>query len=629
MTRLYSYPSLLAAAILSVSLPLSTPAAAQRYLFDHLFGGGRQPAPGPEQPSYPAPPAPPPAAAPKVTGPQYYTYKVDPLVRVDFSRLSKPASAGADPQITNSVTTLANQPDAETMPASGAGAFDESLDALAGYELLAEKQIAGALLAYYAKAHDFIWLADGHPNAGAEAVMAVLGDAAAEGLDPADYAVAMPQSGSKEEAARFEMALSARILRYVRDAQQGRVNPNRISGYHDFAEKPLAWVDVLENIKAAPDAAAYLEGWHPRNPAYGALKAELASLRASAENEIVIDPKTVVKPGETNPEFGKILQAIQRDMVEAYRIEFGALIEQYAGTDVYVPELVPAIKAMQKLRGLTADGVIGPRTVAALVGDSKAAKIDKVRVAMEQLRWLPSQFAPRHVFINVPAFRANYVEDGEDKLSMRTVVGTRATQTFFFQDEIEYVEFNPYWGIPRSILVNKYLPKLYQDPGYLDAIGYEVTDGRGQRIPSAAIDWPRYGANPPFDVRQPPGPKNSLGAMKIMFPNEHAIYMHDTPEKHLFERESRALSNGCVRLQDPRAMAAAVLGWDRAQVDARIAGGQNNRADLSQKIPVYVTYFTAWPNKAGGVDYMPDVYDRDPHVLAAMEKIGAVRSPAG
>ena len=135
---------------------------------------------------------------------------------------------------------------------------------------------------------------------------------------------------------------------------------------------------------------------------------------------------------------------------------------------------------------------------------------------------------------------------------MRAIVGDKRTQTYFFQDRIEYVEFHPYWGVPKSILVNKYLPKLINDPSYLDRSGFEVTDSRGRKISSSAINWAAYGADIPFDVRQLPGSSNALGELKIMFPNKHAIYMHDTPDKHLFERDNRALSNGDIYDRDEK-----------------------------------------------------------------------------
>jgi len=207
------------------------------------------------------------------------------------------------------------------------------------------------------------------------------------------------------------------------------------------------------------------------------------------------------------------------------------------------------------------------------------------------------------------------------------VVGKPSNQTSFFHDEIEYVEFNPYWGVPRSILINEMLPRLRNDPGYLDRAGYQVTDSRGRRVSSSSIDWGRYGANIPFDVRQEPSERNALGELKIMFPNKHAIYMHDTPAKNLFSRDMRAYSHGCVRLQDPRAMAAAVMGWDESQIVERLKKG-HNQVELPSKIPVYVTYFTAWPDAEGKVAYYPDVYGRDNRVETAMEKTSDMRAPS-
>ncbi|MBX3530812.1 MAG: L,D-transpeptidase family protein [Rhizobiaceae bacterium] len=613
------------AAALCGSLPVGD--ASAQYLFERLFNEDRQQ----RQMEPAAPVAPPPA--PKVAAPQYYTYKVDALVRVDFGAIAAvPARPSGGRAATHSVTLASAQPGPNVVTLSDAAPADPARDAfvaaisgLAGTELFAEKDIAEALVAYYRTSPGFIWSSGGAANHRAQAAQEVLGEAAKHGLVADDYAVA-PLAGP-EDAARFEMAMSARVLRYVRDATRGRIDPNRLSGYHDFAPKPVDYAHALEVLSDAFAVRTYLEGFHPQTPEYAALVKELASLRASQENAIVVDPKLVLKPGESSPDFPKILQLIQRDADSAFLAEHGPTIVLAGGSELYSDDLVPVIKAAQAARGLTADGVIGPRTVAAIAGDSKADRVSKVEVAMEQMRWLPQKLASRHVFINVPEFRATYVEDGADKLTMRTVVGTPRTQTFFFQDEIEYVEFHPYWGIPRSILVNKYLPKLYEDPSYLDRIGYEVTDGRGQRVSSSSIAWTSYGANIPFDVRQPPGPKNSLGEMKIMFPNKHAIYMHDTPEKHLFAKDSRAYSNGCVRLQDPRAMAAAVLGWSREQVEQRLKG-EHGQVDLAAKVPVYVVYFTAWPKADGTVNYSPDVYGRDEFVLKAMARTAEVREPA-
>lgn len=622
------------AAIAALAIP-GVPDASAQSLFERIFGGGIR-----ERRVLDEQPTPPPA--PKVSAPSYYTYKADPLVAVNFKALV--AAHARQPQASVAVTGSVQLASAEAGGIALAGGapeaarpnetFADAIASLGKIELYAEKDIAEAIVAHYATRTDFAWVKNGAPSPRALTALEVLGEAASHGLAVEDYAVSLPDTASfntdetVRELARFEVTLTARVLRYVRDAHRGRVDPNRLSGYHDFAQKPLDYAAVLDAIdKDVIAPRAYLQLWHPQNQAYAALRSELEMLRGSMENAIVVAPDTFLRPGQSSPEFAKILQLIERDADAAFLAEHGAALTAAAGTEAYSQELVPLIKAAQQARGLKPDGVIGPRTVAAIAGNSKADRVSKVLVAMEQLRWLPSRLGERHVLINVPEFKARYVEGGEEKLAMRTVVGKTATQTFFFQDEIEYVEFHPYWGIPRSILVNKYLPKLYQDPGYLDRIGYEITDARGRQISSSSINWPAHGANIPYDVRQPPGPKNSLGEMKIMFPNRHAIYMHDTPDKYLFDKESRAYSNGCVRLQDPRGMAAAVLGWSRDEVATRLKGA-HGQVDLTEKVPVYVVYFTAWPQADGAVGYSPDVYGRDAYVEKAMRRVDEVRAPS-
>jgi murein L,D-transpeptidase YcbB/YkuD len=160
------------------------------------------------------------------------------------------------------------------------------------------------------------------------------------------------------------------------------------------------------------------------------------------------------------------------------------------------------------------------------------------------------------------------------------------------------------------------LPKLRADPNYLDRMGYEVAVN-GRAVPSSSVDW--YGSTANVSVRQPPSGDNALGELKILFPNSHAIYMHDTPQRSFFKRDMRALSHGCVRLADPRAMAAAVLNTTVDDVAKQIASGQNKAVSVPQRIPIYIAYFTAWPNKDGNVEYFNDVYDRDTYTMKAFD----------
>ena len=611
----------IAAALAAAS---AQPAEAQGF-FERLFGGGgggfRQGRPV-DRNGYPTrlkrSTAGEGAARVKISAPSYYTYKADPLVAVDFAKLAATLTpAGAEPSLT------------------GAAFRDAFRDGLPGVSVEADPAVAKALVDYYAAHPDFIWVSGLSANGRAREALGVLGASAADGLDPIDYQVAVPQpafdlgdtAGRLRQLARFEMALSAKVLRYARDAHGGRVDPNRLSGYYDFPAKALDLPGVLAGLAGTQDVAAALAALHPQSPEYRALRAELETLSASAENEIVVDPKLLLKPGEISPELPKVLSLIARSLAdEPTPGEHAELLKRLGTSELYFPELVPVVKAAQERAGLKPDGVIGPRTVKAIAGTSKADRLAKVRLALEELRWLPSDLGATRVFINQPAFTASFVEDGVEKLNMRAVIGKPSNQTSFFYDEIEQVDYNPYWGVPQSILVNEMLPRLRRDPGYLDRSGYEVTDSRGRRIPSSAIAWGQYGAKVPFSVRQAPSEANALGELKILFPNKHAIYMHDTPQKELFDRDMRAFSHGCVRLQQPREMAAAVLGTSVDHIRDMLARGHSSEK-VTTRIPVYVAYFTAWPDAAGNVQFFDDVYGRDERLTEALTRTSAVRHP--
>ncbi|MEM6462094.1 MAG: L,D-transpeptidase family protein [Pseudomonadota bacterium] len=517
-------------------------------------------------------------------------------------------------------------------------AFDRSRVYLDGFAIRTLPEVGDAIKAYYKADADFIWVSGDQPNERARTAMKVMAAADEVGLSASDYRVDMPTGNidaadaesRKRALMQFEMNMSAAALSYVLDATRGRINPNKLSGYHDFKRKEVDLASALENMAVTDGAGDYLRVSNPGNPQFQAIMDELAELRrAEAEDHIEIAEGTFLKVGRSSPEVGKVVAAIRKRGSDALLVEHGLTLVDYDtnGGDLYTQELAEMVRQFQRENDLAPDGIVGKMTIAKLSGMSNETKIDKLVLAMERLRWLPRDLGARHVFINQPAYRATYVEDGKDAISMRAIVGKTSNQTSFFQDEIETVEFNPYWGVPRSIIINEMLPKLRRDPGYLDKLGYELTDRRGRRVSSRNVNW--YAVGPksvPVDVRQPPGRKNALGELKILFPNEHAIYMHDTPTKNLFERDSRAFSHGCVRLHDPRGMAAAVLGKSREHVAQQIAQGRNLAEPVEQKIPVYVSYFTAWPNDDGSVGYFADMYGRDKHLDKAIARTEEVRA---
>ena len=420
--------------------------------------------------------------------------------------------------------------------------------------------------------------------------------------------------------------MSVAVLRYAMDAKFGTINPNRLSGYHDFPVHNAKAPDIFEAVLNNGLPARTLVSMHPANDKFLALKNELESISQTEEDVIDLPSKVLIRPGMTHEAFPLFVEAIKKRGSQDLLGAHAEFLSAYAGEQIYSRDAVKFIKDYQREAGLGADGVIGPKTSRRLAGLAAGSKIDQVTLAMERMRWLPHELGARHVFINQPEYRARYVQNGAEILSMKAVVGKRSNQTNFFYDEIEHVVYNPYWGVPRSIIVNEFAAKSIANPGYLDQRGYEVTTFGGRRLSSASIDWGSIGSNPNFAVRQPPGSRNALGKVKIMFPNKHSIYMHDTPAKHLFKRSSRAFSHGCVRLHNPQAMAAAVLGKSKAHISSMISTGKNQTENLRSKVPVYVAYFTAWPQQDGSVKYFSDMYGRDAHLMKAIKATQKARS---
>ncbi|MDD9909213.1 MAG: L,D-transpeptidase family protein [Ahrensia sp.] len=498
-------------------------------------------------------------------------------------------------------------------------------------KLRARPDLAKALVAHYRSEPQFIWIEpDGTVNARGQDVLDALSEAEAYGLQASDYLVPSESGDPLRSAMHREFAITLAALRYMSDARHGIADPNKISIYHDFKGLKANHARNMARLAASQTPGDVMLAAHPKGPSFDALKRELAQLREGAANQPVpirIRKGTFIKPGIQHDEVPNIVEAIKRKASTELLERHAEVLAQDHMIGEYSPQLVELVRDFQRENRLGADGIVGKRTIAKLVDEQPQNRIEKVLLAMERLRWHPDRLATTRVFINQPAYRAYYFRNGVQKVAMNTVVGKPSNQTNFFYDEIEYVEFNPYWGIPRSILVNEMLPKLRSNPAYFDNLGYEVSNGR-RRIASASVDWWSVGADFPFDVRQPPGKKNALGELKIMFPNKHSIYMHDTPAKRLFSHDKRAYSHGCVRLADPRLMAAAVLGTSVDDIGSRIADGQNKQQTLASRVPVYVSYYTAWPDKAGNVQYFSDIYGRDNALSKALAKERQARAEA-
>ena len=560
-----------------------------------------------------------------VKSPQYRSYVPD---------MPKPISLAKVCQFKVASNTAAEPAPA---PVTAEPSFAAACAAEPALTLRVLPQVGAALNDYYSSHPKFLWVDNDTVNDEARAVMAALALSDRYGLNSANYHVALPATGSADDKAaqmktmmRLELTLSAKVLTYVLDATRGRVDPNRMSEYYDLPRKHVDLVAALDQIAKSNDVVSYLDSRNPDNPQFRALVAALAKARAVApEPPIIIPAGTFIRPSENDPALPQVIAAIKQSGSAALKEKYADTLSAYDGGETYGRDLVALVRAFQREKGLNSDGVIGRNTTQAMKPSTPADRVEKLKLAMERLRWLPRQFGKRYVLLNEPAYQVTFVRGDDKPLTMRAIVGKPTHQTYFFADIIKEVEYNPYWGVPRSIVINEMLPHLYNDPSYLDRMGYEITDARGRQISSADVDWDGYARKRiSVDVRQPPGRGNALGQLKIEFPNKHAIYMHDTPEKQLFKNQRLAFSHGCVRLEHPRVMAAALLGKPVSYVDEQIATGENHNEPVGGNIPVYLTYFTAWPDNDGAIRYYADVYGRDGQLAKALAKTEAVRKAA-
>jgi murein L,D-transpeptidase YcbB/YkuD len=305
-------------------------------------------------------------------------------------------------------------------------------------------------------------------------------------------------------------------------------------------------------------------------------------------------------------------------------------------TTAYDARMQSAVATFQRDHGLTADGVAGTSTLEE-INIPVERRLAQVMVAMERERWMnhPDGRGKTHIWVNLPDFHMQLIDNGKVSFETRAVVGERRTEkrTPEFSDMMRYMEINPDWTVPRSILGRDYLPRFKQNP---NAARYlQLIDASGRVVSRDAIDFSQYTERTfPFTVRQAPGDANALGRVKFMFPNPHAIYLHDTPAKDLFSREVRAYSSGCVRLNDPFDFAYELLSRQMSNpkpyFDGILATGRQTRVDLQTPIPVHLVYRTAFTDAKGSVQYRRDIYGRDAAIWDAMVEAGvALRAVRG
>jgi len=417
-------------------------------------------------------------------------------------------------------------------------------------------------------------------------------------------------------AASVELYFSAFFLKFASDLHSGRILPTKVDPKLYWRNKSTDLVAALRLISRLGSMTEFIEAWQPQIPEYTGLKEILASYRriAAAGGWPAVEHGDLLKPGETSarvPDLRERLRLVEPDLPSPNPGE----------EDVYDDALVEAVKRFQASHGLSADGVIGKQTLFQL-NIPVESRIRQIMLSMERWRWMPERLGENYIMVNIAGYELVHVRNGRLHDRMRVVVGRPYYQTPVFSERMTYVELNPYWHVPHSIAVNEELPKLQSQPAALAERGYEVLVG-DTPMSVMAIDWKKYSAsNFPFRLRQKPGPRNALGTVKFMFPNQFNVYMHDTPARGLFSETERARSHGCIRLARPLDMAeqvlAAVPGWNRERIEAVVARQERTVVSLKTPLDVHITYSTAWRDDDGLVHFRPDVYQRDAKLHLAL-----------
>ena len=506
---------------------------------------------------------------------------------------------------------------AETTSSLGFSAFAQAVAEAA----LAHDEVAAF---YRSNSYEPIWT--GQTDAERERLTALLKailHADEHGLPKSAYDTTeltrmMRSISSPREQGRVEVELTNLFLTYAHQIQTGILEPSSIDKLMTRDPHRRDPVELLTGFLEADNPDAFMHSLIPQSDEYARLMHKKFEIERLVENG-GWGPQVQagsLKPGET----GSGVEQLRNRLIAMGYLGRSATMS-------YDAEIQRAVQLFQENMGLNADGVAGPATIEA-INVPASERLKSIVVAMERERWLSIDRRDRYVWVNLTDFTARIVDGGEVTFETRSVVGANTfdRRTPEFSDVMEHLVINPSWNVPKSIARNEYVPAMIAAQG--DAARHlQIIDGSGRVVPRETIDWtvvtPSYF---PFDLKQPPSRGNALGLVKFMFPNQHNIYLHDTPTKYLFDREVRAYSHGCIRLQEPFEFAYALLALQEDDPEdvfhSILRTGRETTVPLEQDVPVHLVYRTAFSDLRGHMGYRADVYGRDAKLWAALQDAG-------
>jgi len=476
--------------------------------------------------------------------------------------------------------------------------------------------------------YEVAWTRDGAPTDTALAFIQQFNDAAAKGLIPDDYdaprwpaRIQALNDKSADAISLFDVAMTVNVMRYISDLRIGRVNPQHFNFDINVADKKYDLAEfVSDNVVDSDDVPKLITSVEPDSDDYRKTEQALAHYLKLAKQQAdnPTDPlPTVTKPvtvRQTYPALEPLLLRLQ--------LEDDASADTALTAGIYNADLAAAVKHYQHRHGYTEDGKLTPQTIKSLnvpISD----RVAQLQDSLERWRWLPDPYLHARLMVNLPEFvLRGYDPDHKLDFTMRVVVGKVMGQheTPVFTHMMKYLVFRPYWNVPVDIARNELAPHIASNRGYLSSKNFEVTDAKGAVLTDYTAKQVAQGG---VMVREKPGPKNSLGLVKFIFPNQYDIYLHSTPAVSLFEQTRRDFSHGCIRVQKPADLAAWVLqgqggDWDLAKVQEAMNNGPNNRTvSLKNPLPIVIFYLTARVDDDNQVDFFDDIYGYD----ASMQKV--------
>ncbi|WP_186757467.1 L,D-transpeptidase family protein [Echinicola salinicaeni] len=420
------------------------------------------------------------------------------------------------------------------------------------------------------------------------------------------------------QLAYVDLIFSESYLKLATDLYKGKTPQEAIKTNWQIQAKTVKvkFEEVLESAVKGDSIGQSIRGFWPEYKVYANIRESLRDYYKMAssqeENTPELEYKKLIKLGDRNR---LIVEIRSRLIGEGSEVD----------SELYDSALLKEVLKVQKRFGLNPDGVIGPATISAL-NETPEDMILRIAVNLERLRWLPDTVVEdKFIMVNIANYQLDYVQDnGLDTLfSSKVIVGKQYRSTPVFNGEMSYIVFSPTWTVPLSIVRGEMIPKIKRDPSYLSRNHMKILTYSGKEVDPAGLEWSTVSVkNFPYMVRQSPGPHNSLGLVKFIFPNKFNVYIHDTPSKSLFDKDIRAFSHGCIRLHKPAEFAEVILQdnalWDKEKIYEAMHSGKETAVMLKKKIPVVILYLTFWTD-TGGKNYIrKDIYNRDEEIARAL-----------